>query len=101
MVRSRILGYVAFTFIGYFTIGLALAILPVFINQDLGYGTMVAGLVISTQYVTTFFFRGYGGSIVDKRGPKPAVVLGMTGFTISGVLLFIASLFHHHPALSL
>lgn len=101
MVRSKILGYVAFTFIGYFTIGLALAILPVFIDQDLGYGTMVAGLVISTQYVTTFFFRGYAGSIVDRRGPKPAVVLGMTGFTISGVLLFIAALLRHHPALSL
>jgi MFS family permease len=101
MVRSRILGYVAFTFIAYFTIGLALAILPVFIDQDLGYGTMVAGLVISTQYVTTFLFRGYAGSIVDKRGPKPAVVLGMTGFIVSGALLFIASLFRHHPALSL
>jgi len=101
MVRSKIVGYVAFTFIGYFTIGLALAILPVFIDQDLGYGTMVAGLVISTQYVTTFFFRAYGGGVVDKRGPKPAVVQSMIGFTISGVLLFIASLFHHHPALSL
>jgi len=101
MVRSKILGYVAFTFIGYFTIGLALAILPVFIDQDLGYGTMVAGLVISTQYVTTFFFRGYAGSIVDKQGPKPAIVQGMTGFTISGGLLFIAALLRHHPALSL
>lgn len=101
MVRSTILGYVAFTFIGYFTIGLALAILPVFIDQDLGYGTMVAGLVISTQYVTTFFFRGYAGSIVDKRGPKPAVVLSMIGFTLSGVLLFVAALLHRHAGLSL
>jgi len=101
MFRWKIIGYVAFTFLGYFTIGLALAILPVFVHQDLGYSTMVAGVVISTQYVTTFLCRGYAGSIVDKKGPKPAVVLGMTGFMISGLLLLVVHLLSGYPALCL
>jgi len=101
MFRWKIIGYVAFTFLGYFTIGLALAILPVFVHQDLGYSTMVAGIVISTQYVTTFLCRGYAGGIVDKKGPKPSVELGMTGFTISGILLVSVHLLRGHPALSL
>lgn len=100
-VSLTITGFVAFTFIGYFTIGLPLAVLPVFIHQDLGYSTMIAGIVISVQYVTTFLLRGYAGSIVDKRGPKPAVLLGMIGFALSGILLFIAYLFKDLPALSL
>ena len=100
-VRITIIEFVAFTFIGYFMIGLSLAVLPVFIHQVLGFNTLTAGIVISLQYVTTFFFRGYAGNIVDKKGPKPAVLLGMTGFLISGVLLIIAWLLKSYPAFSL
>jgi len=100
-VRLTIAGFVTFTFIGYFTIGLALAVLPIFIHHQLGYSTMIAGIVISLQYVTTFVLRGYAGSIVDKKGPKPAVLLSMIGFSLSGILLFAAYLFREIPALSL
>ena len=100
-IRLSIAGFVAFTFTGYFTIGLALGVLPVFIHQQLGYSAFISGVVISLQYITTFLFRGYAGTIVDKRGPKPAVLIGMIGFSISGVLLFAAYLLREIPALSL
>jgi MFS family permease len=100
-IRLTITGFVTFTFIGYFTIGLALAVLPVFIHEQLGYSAMIAGAVISVQYVTTFLLRGYAGKIVDKKGPKPAVILGMIGFIISGILLFTAYMLQHIPGLSL
>ncbi|MHB8209184.1 MFS transporter [Mucilaginibacter sp.] len=100
-VGGTIASYVAFTFLGYFTIGLALGVLPVFIHQQLGYNTMIAGIVISLQYVTTFLFRGYAGNIVDKKGPKPAVILGMVGFAISGILLFVVYVLRDHATLSL
>jgi len=100
-IRLTIIGFVSFTFLGYFTIGLALAILPVFIHQQLGYSAMVAGIIISLQYVTTFIFRGYAGNVVDKRGPKPVVILGMLGFVVSGILLFVAYMFRGTPLLSL
>jgi MFS family permease len=100
-IRSTIAEFVAFTFIGYFTIGLALAVLPYFIYHNLGFSTMTAGVVISLQYITTFLFRGYAGGIVDKKGPKPAVMMGMIGFAISGALLIIAFFFQTIPILSL
>ncbi|WP_158795316.1 MFS transporter [Pedobacter sp. L105] len=100
-VRLSIIGFVTFTFIGYFTIGLPLAVLPIFIHQDLGFSTMIAGIVISVQYITTFLLRGYAGSIVDKKGPKPAVLMSMIGFSLSGVLLIIAFMLRDNPALSL
>jgi len=100
-VGLSIIGYVIFTFIGYFIIGLSLGVLPVFIHQQLGYSAMIAGVVISLQYITTFIFRGYAGNIVDKKGPKPAVIMGMTGFAVSGVLLFLAYLFKDYHELCL
>jgi MFS family permease len=100
-ISLTITSFVAFTFIGYFTIGLPLAVLPIFIHHDLGYSAMVAGVVISMQYVTTFVLRGYAGGIVDKQGPKPAVLMGMIGFASSGMLLFIAYAAREMPAVSL
>jgi MFS family permease len=100
-VPLTIASFVTFTFLGYFTIGLALAVLPVFITRQLGFSTMIAGIAISIQYITTFLSRGYAGGIVDKKGPKPAVIMGMIGFAASGILLFIAYFFKDVPALSL
>jgi MFS family permease len=91
-LNVTIINYVAFTFLGYFIIGLGLGVLPVFIHQQLGYSAMIAGIVISLQYVTTFLFRGFAGNIVDKKGPKPAVIMGMIGFAVSGIFLFLAYL---------
>ncbi|MFT4202343.1 MAG: MFS transporter [Chitinophagaceae bacterium] len=98
---QTIVGYVLMTFLGYFCIGLPLAVLPVYIHQDLGYSTFVAGLVISLQYFVTFVVRGFAGTLVDKRGPQPAVLLSMFSFVVSGVLLLSAFLFTGKPLLSL
>ncbi|WPU92048.1 MFS transporter [Mucilaginibacter sabulilitoris] len=100
-ITLTIAGFVTFTFIGYFIIGLSLGVLPVFIHQQLGYSTMVAGVVISLQYLTTFLFRGFAGGIVDKKGPKPAVIMGMIGFALSGVFLCAAYWLKANVALSL
>lgn len=89
-ISIRVVGYVMLTFFGYVIIGLPLAILPFFINKVLGFNTIIAGLVISLQYVTTCAIRGYSGSITDKKGPKPAVLISMASFVFSGVLLWIA-----------
>jgi MFS family permease len=96
-----IAGFVKFTFMGYFTIGLSLGVLPVFIHNQLGYSAMVAGVVISLQYLSTFLFRGYAGNIIDKKGPKPAVITGMIGFALSGLFLCAAFLLKEHREICL
>lgn len=100
-ITLSLISYVMLTFLGYTMIGLPLAILPFFINKTLGYNTIIAGLVISLQYLTTFVMRGYSGNITDKRGPKPAVLISMTSFMISGILLWIAYECKEIPHLSL
>ncbi|GAA4177131.1 MFS transporter [Sphingobacterium ginsenosidimutans] len=100
-VNKKILGYVSLTFLGYFTIGLSLATLPIFIHQILGFNTIIAGLVISVQYIATFLLRGYAGKIVDTKGPKISVLRSMLFFALSGILLLFVFLFKSQPFISL
>ena len=100
-VDQKILGYVSLTFLGYFTIGLSLATLPIFIHQVLGFNTIIAGLVISVQYIATFLLRGYAGKIVDTRGPKVSVMRSMLFFGLAGLLLLLVFLCKSQPTVSL
>ena len=88
--RMQIAGFVSFTFLGYLCIGLPLAVLPIYIHKTLGYSEIVAGVIISLQYVSTFIVRGISGKQVDTRGPKPVVLISMIGFMASAILMFAA-----------
>ncbi|WP_394335979.1 MFS transporter [Flavobacterium sediminis] len=88
-------------FLGYLCIGLPLAVLPVYIHKTLGFSEIIAGVIISLQYVTTFLVRGIAGKIVDTKGPKLAVIISMSNFLLSGILLFIAFHYEENRMLSL
>lgn len=99
--KLAIIGYVFFTFLGYLCIGLPLAVIPMFVHNTLGYTEIIAGVVISLQYLATFMIRGYSGKIVDTQGPKRAVLLSMGSFVVSGLLLFLALYLRYNPLLSI
>src|SRR5450631_109274 len=52
-LTARILPYVLFTFACYLAIGVQLAILPSYVHLNLGFSTVLAGLIISVEYVAT------------------------------------------------
>ncbi len=62
---------------------------------------MIAGLVISVQYLATLLSRPYAGKIIDNLGSKRAVLIGLTGCGLSGVFMLFAAWFSSLPALSL
>lgn len=93
----QIMGYVYFTFVSYMSIGLPLAVLPPYVHLTMGYSAMIAGLVVSTQYVATLASRPWAGRISDRMGAKVAVEWGMASCTASGALLIAAgALLSHH-----
>jgi MFS family permease len=95
----RIVSFVYFTFICYLSIGLPLAVLPPYVHFRMGYSAVLAGLVISIQYIATLASRPWAGHISDHQGAKVSVLWGMGGCTASGVLLLAAaalSAFHLH-----
>jgi MFS family permease len=90
----HILSFVYFTFICYVSIGLPLAVLPPYVHLRMGYSAVLAGLVISIQYIATLASRPWAGRISDRAGAKVAVLWGMAGCTASGALLVAASFFY-------
>ncbi len=100
-LKLKIISFVALTFIGYLCIGFPLAVLPIYIHKTLGFSELITGVAISIQYLTTFFFRGYGGKIVDRQGPKLAVKISMSAFAISGVFLLLSFRLSSIPLLGL
>lgn len=94
---QSIAGYVYFSFVVYFSIGLPLAILPAYVHLRLGYSAALAGFVISVQYIATFLSRPWAGRISDHAGAKVSVVWGMGACTFSGVLLLAAAALHRAP----
>lgn len=99
--KMQIITYVWLTFFGYLCIGLPLDILPIFIHKNLGYSEIVAGIIISLQYIATFLVRGLAGKMVDTKGPKLAVLISMSSFLVSGILLFVAFQFEEARMISL
>ncbi|WP_266156931.1 MFS transporter [Dyella silvatica] len=97
----NIVQVVCFTFFAYLVVGLQLAVLPPFVHNDLGFGAVLAGLAISTQYIATLLTRGFAGRTTDVAGPKRAALIGMTACGISGVMMIAAALAHQIPSLSL
>lgn len=94
----HLLGFVYFTFVCYFSIGLPLAILPEYVHLRMGYSAVIAGLVISSQYIATFLSRPWAGRISDHQGAKISVLWGMGACTVSGGLLLVAAALHRTPA---
>src|SRR5258705_13447723 len=76
----------AVVFIAYLVIGLAMPVLPLHVHLDLGLGTFIVGLVSGSQFAASFFSRMWAGHRADKKGPRHAVVTGLTIAAASGLL---------------
>ena len=96
----QILSFVSFTFVGYLSVGLPLAVLPPYVHLRLGMSAAVAGLVIGLQSLATLASRPMAGWICDRFGAKVSVMWGMASCTASGVAMLGAGGLHHHEWLS-
>ncbi|QNK02825.1 MFS transporter [Dyella telluris] len=96
----RIVQIVLFTFLAYLVIGMQLAVLPPFVHDDLGFGAVLAGLVISTQYVATLLSRGFAGRTSDTAGPRRTALVGLVACAASGLLMIGAALLRQLPVAS-
>jgi len=100
-VTLQILSIVFYTFIAFICIGLPIAVLPGYVHDQLGFSAVVAGLTIASQYLATLLSRPSAGRLVDSLGTKPAIVYGLIGIAISGVLTSLAVALQGWPLLSL
>ena len=100
-ITLQIVSIVLYTFIAFLCIGLPIAVLPGYVHDQLGFSAVIAGLTIGSQYLATLLSRPLAGRICDTIGTKLAIVYGMSGIAISGVLTSVATLLESVPLVSL
>ena len=100
-LSARILPYAFFTFVCYLAIGVQLAVLPSYVHLNLGFNTVLAGLIISLEYVATVVTRPQAGRMVDRLGAKRTVLNGLAIGGVSGIFTLLAAFCLHLPWLGL
>lgn len=100
-ITLQILSIVFYTFIAFLCIGLPIAVLPGYVHDQLGFSAVIAGLTIGLQYLATLLSRPFAGRVADSKGTKQAIIYGLLGIAISGVLTFVSAITVNVPLLSL
>ena len=89
-------------FVGYFAMGMALPVLPRHVHDTLGQGTLIVGVVMGAQYVSSIVLgRQWAGGVTDARGAKVAMPAGLLGACAVGGLYLVSLAFVDRPVLSL
>jgi MFS family permease len=100
-ITLQIVSIVFYTFVAFLCIGLPIAVMPGYVHNQLGFSAVVAGLVIGSQYLATLLSRPVAGRICDTIGTKRAIVYGLSGIALSGVLIVVAILLEPYAQASL
>ncbi|MBR0644834.1 arabinose transporter [Plastoroseomonas hellenica] len=94
-------GIIAALFCGYLAVGLPLPVLPLFLHDGLGFGSLTVGLVIGVQFLATVLTRGYAGRVTDQQGGRRAALQGAAFCALGGLLYLVAAMPGLPPAASL
>lgn len=100
-ITLQIVSIVFYTFIAFLCIGLPIAVLPGYVHEQLGFSAIIAGLTIGCQYLATLLSRPMAGRMSDSVGTKRAIVYGLSGIVLSGLLTLLSTLLQSLPLLSL
>ncbi|WP_298933364.1 arabinose transporter [uncultured Ramlibacter sp.] len=88
-------------FAGFFAMGMALPVVPRHVHDTLGMGTVMVGVVMGIQYLSSILLgRGWSGTVTDTRGPRRAMLAGLLGVASVGGVYFLALAFAD-PSLAL
>lgn len=87
-------------FIGFLAMGMALPVLPRHVHETLGQGTVMVGVVMGSQYASSFFARLFAGEVADARGVRLCVLAGLLVACCIGAVYLASTQFPNRPALA-
>ena len=82
-------GIFAVTFCGLVAVGAVLPVLPRYVDGPLGAGKIAIGVVIGAYAITGLLLRPFAGRFADRRGRKPAVLIGSVLMAAGGFLYLL------------
>ncbi len=77
---------------GFLIIGVALPVLPLYVNDELGFGSLMVGLVAGAQFMASLISRIWAGAFADRHGAKQAVIAGLLAAVGAGLLYLLSLL---------
>jgi len=99
-VIKALLPLIATVLVLFLITGLAMPALPLHVDQTLGLGTFIVGLVAGAQFAASLISRIWSGRYADERGAKRAVVAGLIAAAIAGLLYILSLRFTDAPEIS-
>ncbi|MGB7587979.1 MAG: MFS transporter [Solirubrobacterales bacterium] len=82
-------GVFAVTFTGLLAVGAVLPVLPRYVHGPLDAGNVAVGVVIGSYAATGLLLRPLAGRLADRRGRKPAILLGSVLVAVGGFLYLL------------
>jgi MFS family permease len=99
-VAAALLPIMGVVFVAFLVIGMAMPVLPLHVDDGLGLGTFVVGLVAGSQFAASLISRPWAGHYSDGRGAKRGVVAGLLAAAASGLLYLLSVGFSGSPLTS-
>ena len=87
--------------VGFVVIGAALPVLPLFVQNGLGFGPAMVGVVAGCQFIAALIARIWAGQSADIKGAKWAVMAGLAGAVLAGLLYLCAFGLLRQPRVSI
>jgi MFS family permease len=82
-------GVFGVTFCGLLAVGAVLPVLPRYVDGPLGAGKIAVGVVIGAYAITGLMLRPFAGRFADRRGRRPAVLIGSLLMAAGGFLYLL------------
>ncbi|MDH3000682.1 MFS transporter [Chelonobacter oris] len=76
-------------FLAIVSLGISLAIIPLYINKTLQLSPLFVGIAIATELISTLCARAFAGRFSDLNGPKLAMLNGQFGVLLAGLLFLV------------
>jgi MFS family permease len=91
-VLGRMWPLVTAVTLGMLSLGISLPVIPSRVHDTLGFGTVTVGITVSMQSLTTLLSRQFAGSVCDRRGSRPGMLIGTLMASASGLLYLLSAM---------
>lgn len=88
-------------FLGYLAIGIPVAVLPGYVHDTLGFGSIVTGIAVGLQPASTLLSRRFAGRLTDVRGAKYTALAGFFTAALASLCYVLSVTAEMRPILAL